>query len=288
MTTSLNTDSAAMPPGTKAAFRCGLAALLTCWTVIGGLVMGMLALGFSMRALNEIDAADGQLPGRGKARAGAIMGGLAMILSLLLPMAALLTVLLMNPPPRQSPRSQLPNNAQLRGIHQAIVTYAQINNGYYPGLNAQGDVVDVSVEERFRILLEANFFTGEYAISPASGEHKMPWMGGDVTSDNYSYAMLQIPDAGGRRDEWRETLNTYAAVMTDRNIGTTTAPQSIHSRHGDWRGGVVWNDNRVMFESHHLMDETQYGGQTNPINRYDHLFEAQGDHDAWMVYEGNR
>src|SRR5690606_18902402 len=132
----------------------------------------------------------------------------------------------------------------VRGIHQGMVMYAQGNNSRFPGLTGQNmlfpsDGFQVNdhtkdgafPETRYRIMLDGNYFTGEYMISPS--ETKTEWTTGVVTTLNFSYAMLQIsdgtgsvennllaPDANaGRRAEWSETLNTEAAIMGDRNTG---------------------------------------------------------------------
>src|SRR5690606_28861788 len=165
--------------------------------------------------------------------------------------------------------TQMKSNTQVRGIHQAMVTFSQSNNSYYPGYNGSGftdgATVDASpntahgqtIECRYGILLDGNYFTGEHMVSPV--ETKTAWTTGDVSTLNYSYAMLQLNgqsgakdnvNAGdkGRRDEWRDTLNTIAPVISDRlTEGTYNQPdtwKSIHTTNpGDWQGSVAWNDN---------------------------------------------
>ena len=177
-----------------------------------------------------------------------------------------------------SPRMQA--NTQMRGIHQGMVMYAYDNHGYYPGFNAEGEPEALSVEERFRLLLDGDYFAPDYLVSPS--ERRRPWESGLLTSEHYSFAMLQVPEAGGRYDEWRETLNARAAILADRNTGTANQPDSIHIR-GEWRGGVAWNDNHVGFETTHIHD-TNYGGVDN---RDDHIFRAAGDDDAYLIHSGN-
>lgn len=199
--------------------------------------------------------------------------------------------------PRHGGHRSMQNSTQLRGIHQGLVMYAQGNKSKFPGLNADGTDGDLSVENRFAIMLRNNYFTGEYAISPS--EAKTAWTTGPVTSAHYSYAMLQIPPEGGRRTEWSETLNTEAAVVGDRNLGTAAAPSSVWSHPGDpWRGSVLWNDNHVGFESTHVV-RTNYGGYSAHLpdgtkqyvgptnNPSDHLFDAAGVSDALLIHSGN-
>jgi len=165
--------------------------------------------------------------------------------------------------------------------------YAQSNDNYYPGFDATGAIVDATVEYRYQVLLDGNFFMGEYMISPA--ETKTEWTTGTVTSANYSFAMLDIDASGGRAEEWSQTDNTLAPVMSDRNTGTD-AHANVDSIHGDvspgdWRGRVAWNDNHVSFDITHEL-ETQYGS-SGTLNKLDNLFEAAGTDDAMMIHSGN-
>jgi len=175
-----------------------------------------------------------------------------------------------------------------------MMTYAAGNKDYYPGLNSKGEVLDISVEHRYWELLDNNAFTGEYIISPA--ETKNIWTTGQITSDNYSYSMLELdgdigkkPDAG-RGEEWRLGINTQAVIMSDRNSGTDahSGVQSIYpgssSSLGSWFGAIGRNDGSVAYESTHLVD-TQYG-KTGPVHIDDNLFEAAGADDAYMIYTG--
>ncbi|MEO0477402.1 MAG: hypothetical protein AAF085_15765, partial [Planctomycetota bacterium] len=103
-------------------------------------------------------------------------------------------------------------SSQLRGIHQGLVTFANSNKNKFPGLAPDGTTINLRVEHRYQILLEGDFFTPEYAISPWETEPITPWEEGEgyaVTAANYSFAMLQLPknDNGGRRHEWSQTLN---------------------------------------------------------------------------------
>jgi hypothetical protein len=65
-----------------AALVLGIIALLSCWTVLGGLLLGALALIFGIigrRRANRHQATNG-----GAALAGAILGGLALAVSILI------------------------------------------------------------------------------------------------------------------------------------------------------------------------------------------------------------
>lgn len=198
--------------------------------------------------------------------------------------------------PRHRPARRMQNSTQLRGIHQGLVTYANSNKEFFPGLNEFGEDDKITVEERFQILIEDDYFTPEYAISPSETEPMWEWDSWNdenenpVTTEHYSYAMLQVPKDGGRRHEWSQTLNTFAIVLSDRNTGTSSKPSSIHVEPGDsWAGSVLWNDNHVAFEQADDF-ETLYGeydlGKDTPTPG-DRLFESPGTDDALLIHSGN-
>ncbi len=185
--------------------------------------------------------------------------------------------------------SSMQTNTQTRGIHQALVMYAQSNGKFYPGLNAKGEIVNATVEYRFQTLLLGNYFTGEYIMSPV--ENKTEWTTGPVTSDHYSFALPDIDVVGHRYREWRETLNTEAIAVSDRNAGTAGDVYSLHTSPGQgWRGHVVFNDSHAQFVNSPVL-ETRMGHDPNngaraPVNPSDHLFQSDGPDDALMIYEG--
>lgn len=224
---------------------------------------------------------------------------------------------------------QMENNTRLRGIHQGMVTFAQGNSSRFPGLNARGQLTAAStdttkatngtgsgatVQHRFGIMLDGNFFTGEYIGSPA--ETKTAWTQGGLATRHYSFAMLQIANnntAGdtptgnaGRRREWSETLNTQAPVLTDRarrNAGDATGCYSIHTRDpgtggsSDWRGSVVYNDNHVKFESTFILETRYANGPVMQVGNAptDNLFKnettnpANSDtNNALMISQGHQ
>jgi prepilin-type N-terminal cleavage/methylation domain-containing protein len=179
-----------------------------------------------------------------------------------------------------------PDGTRVRGIHTAMTIYAQGNNTYFPGLDSNGIIVDPSPEHRIEMLLREGYVSPSFVISPH--EIAIPWDGGRVTSDNYSYAMLRIDDAdqdAGRLAEWRATFNGYAAVLSDRSTGFPPDYESIAthrnpSRTG-WLGAIGWNDNSVTAARSPVMESTTYNRRAN---RKDHLFEASGPNDAMMIF----
>ena len=228
---------------------------------------------------------------------------------------------------------RMQNSTQLRGIHQGMVIFGQSNKFYYAGLDSKGSTLantaqltgssglGTSVQARMWILLRGDFFTPEYAISPSETENVTEYEPGTGTTPvavqwasagvkNYSYAMLSLnvgavaagaaPSAGPRASEWKETANTQAIVMSDRNTGagtgnTTGGVQSIHTNEeGDWKGSLVWNDNHSGFEQD-VFHETKYGNGDLNVDANgdgdDHLFTAQTtvpvNADALMIKFGD-
>lgn len=183
------------------------------------------------------------------------------------------------------------NTTLVRGITQSVVVYGGGNKEFYPGLDSKGEVVDATVEHRFWLLLNGNYFSGEYLISPA--ETKTVWTTGSLDSSQYSYAMLQLnlsegQPKTGRISEWRQMINSEAIILSDRNTGSDADAnvQSIHSvSPGFWHGAVGRNDGSAYFENTHVLD-TRYGPK-GLINIDDNIFEAIGDDDAYMIHTGN-
>ncbi|MEO0966486.1 MAG: prepilin-type N-terminal cleavage/methylation domain-containing protein [Planctomycetota bacterium] len=209
---------------------------------------------------------------------------------------------------------RLDNSTHVRGIMQTLVMYAQSNNGRFPGLAGDGGIeaaadIDGSSEDgahpgaRFVILMDANYFTGDYALSPAeSGKTAWTTTGTPITTDQFSYAMLAVDiddddviDAGGRTGEWSETLNSEAKLFGDRNTGADAdgMVSSIHTEvdGGDWRGSVASGDGSVVFETQQTLD-TRFGNGV--FFEDDNLFAEDADPSgstsagaAW-VYQDNR
>ncbi|MEM9915403.1 MAG: hypothetical protein AAF911_10615 [Planctomycetota bacterium] len=187
-----------------------------------------------------------------------------------------------------SKAKSMQNQTQLRGIHMAFINFAQSNkkggnDGYFPGLDPEGTVIDDSTRGRFELMLYGNYFTGDYIINPL--ENLTPWEGKPFGEDpplfteQHSYAMLRIHEPimdKGRRDEWKETFSTTAFVLGDRNTSEPETPRSVWSEgteHEDWAGVITRNDNTVRFETSPTLDFTKFGNR--PANEQDHLFIAE-------------
>jgi type II secretory pathway pseudopilin PulG len=180
------------------------------------------------------------------------------------------------------------NGTQVRGIHQGMVLYSNGNGSYYPGLDRTGALSGAKVEERFKPLLDGNYFVPQYLVNPAEPDPTIvAWTGPEpMAPKNYSYALPQLPESGGRHDEWRDTSNPKAIAISDRNEGTD-AHANVRSpwtvKPGDWPGSVAFNDNSTSFVTTHRLD-LQYGDIDSPD---DNIFAAAGDSDAYMIRAGN-
>ncbi|MEZ6190404.1 MAG: hypothetical protein R3C45_03840 [Phycisphaerales bacterium] len=117
---------------------------------------------------------------------------------------------------------KLKSNTQLRGMHQALVTHAQGNKGWYtgydsgmnkwmwpalghkfindpsgsfPGAISSGVVAGNLPEVRFAEMLVHNLVSPEYLIHPSEPDFKEPWSsasGKDFKLTNYSYALNEL------------------------------------------------------------------------------------------------
>ncbi len=212
---------------------------------------------------------------------------------------------------------QMQNSTQIRGIHTGLVLFSQGNNTYYPGRSTTGQLVTIAgfaddtvgsgaqVASRFQELLDDNYFTGAYAVSPS--ETKDPWTGAAVVDNTmYSYSLLNIVGTGTsttaqRTNEWRDTSNSEAPVLGDRakNNGTvathteagggTNMIKSVHTNPtstttNEWRGSVGFNDNHVSFEATHNQLSTKYGSASNTT---DNLFSNEATVAGVTIVDGN-
>ncbi len=198
--------------------------------------------------------------------------------------AVVTALVLLCQPLLQHKYRQMKNAPPYRGIHSALVLYSHGNNGYYPGLDSSGNLKFGDVETRLWTLLNDRYFEPEYLLLPGDG--KTPWVPGEVfTSAHYSMALPMMAVPGGRRDEWRDTANTLAPIVSDRNMGSNPLDDaySIYAGRGQkplwW---IAFNDNSVRSYDTHVFD-TELAGKAF-ID--DNLFCADGPDDAWMIYSG--
>lgn len=181
--------------------------------------------------------------------------------------------------------NQMKNSSQLRGIHQSSVVFASANNTYLPGLNSAGGVLVNSAANtqnsgagdtgagRFWILVNGQFIGGDLLMNPQDSATKYTNTAVAITTSNFSYATLRIKDTStgdaGRYSEWKDNANSTASLISDRNVGTTTADSDVKSLwttvNGDWKGNQVWGDNHAEFVQSNRGFATRYlaSSQTN-------------------------
>ena len=206
---------------------------------------------------------------------------------------------------------QLQGTTQVRGIQQGMVLFAQSNQGFYPGMNSSGgeatEAADANqtipyingvnnghnVEVRFAIMLGDELFPAKYLISPAESAAKTIFDASQAktvttfATTNYSFSLLRIDQPGQRANEWKDTTNAEAVVISDRLLngalpntaGNPTTYDSIHAENG-WKGSIGFNDNHVEFVTNPEMS-LKYG--SNTLQNTDDIFEAAGVDDALIV-----
>lgn len=153
--------------------------------------------------------------------------------------------------------------AQLQMINQAMLAYAGENHGYYPGLDAQGHLVTNDVADRYDMLTDSGLIDTAMLHSPM-----------DDDDAAYSYALLDIGEAGGRRDAWKADPLGGAVLMANR--------RALWSKSGGW---VVWNEPMqaptIVENLPQPVARTRYPGA--PEVDEDDLFSANGPDDALLI-----
>lgn len=204
-----------------------------------------------------------------------VLGIIALLVGILLPMLAA---------SRRAAR-QIQNATNLRTIHQTLGLQTKGRNEFYAGLDRNGDVVDITVEGRFQILLDKKSLPGDILVSPL--DTREVYTQGVITPEQYSYSMLSIQAKGARRSSWKALADSGIALLSDRTIdnGSNTV-KSIHTNPKpgieDWKGHVAWDDNHVSFGKRTVNTRYNMGAKLTD----DDLFKAVGPDDAMMVYSG--
>lgn len=264
--------------------------------VVGLPLMGIasvIALVLGVVALNQIADPTRNYSGKGLAIAGIVVGITGMLVAPLV----IVMILLTTSNGYSAMRNASQGSTNIRMIHQGMVIYAQSNKDHFPGLNPNGSVNNIEVTNRYDILLDANYISPGQLIDFADNDPNIqsataikPRKGPPfykVAPNNYSYAMLSIDQPGGRRDEWQDTSNSQAIVLSDRNTNPSdgSQPASIHDPNpGWWEGNVGWNDGHTTYEMSADIAQTQYGPSNHSTN--DALFVAPTNNDALMVHDG--
>jgi len=204
---------------------------------------------------------------------------------------------------RRSARG-MKNTTQIRGIVQGLFNYATTNNERMPGLDSRGFIIPdgigstgdsghgATIEARYWLMLDNNNFSGEYIISPS--ESKSVWTTGTVTSDNYSFALLNLhskkdiqedkknqPDQAGRAGTWKAYASSQTVLIADRARSQSSLISDnyggIYSLHTDeddaeWAGGIGFGDGSFQFKKESTAD-TRYSD--DPLIKNDRLFAKE-------------
>lgn len=251
-------------------------------------ILGIAAVVLGIVAIGQIDKSEGRIGGRGMAVAGSVIGGIFAVLGIV---AALLLPALNA---SRTTARQMQNSTQLRGIHQAVVTYSQANKFWFPGATSTGKVhANAAISNRHGALMELqdkDWFEPMYNISPGETDSSITSEGlvATTASERGSFAVLEyaINPTGGNLStlgtlEWRDQLNTSAIVLSDRNTGSPTSPSSVWSS-GGWEGSVVFGDNHVQFELSDGPFDGMYGMRKGNwgTGRIGMLFSCCGGNDG--------
>lgn len=213
---------------------------------------------------------------------------------------------------------QLQSSTQTRGMHQGMVIFAQSNKGWYPGVEGSqakneddsvfvdgsklpkytaGSVGGANVGARFDLMVDAQLFTPEYAVSPAENPDTLrPGVTffdyADLASFNqdqvfYSYSLPEIRffrpgnaggPAGGRFNEYNvDSFNPESVAISDRLLrldpsvlvnpnltDTHRSLWSVDSSGGNWSGSATFNDGHVKFNDESEFETSTVDGKVTP------------------------
>ena len=196
------------------------------------------------------------------------------------------------------------SSTQQRGIHQAFVTFGNSNKGWYPGLVPNGRALAWSPSTasasgqdgalpatRFALIVEDDFVSPDYVISPAEPAPRDPWTYGRTGTDaygtrfdwrNFSYAVEEWhfgrrPDPPALQDHYPriktatvDDMGSMTPVVTDRiltvvggNYGDISKYIGIYSSdEGKFQMGIAWNDGHTTMENTPIQD-TEFGQYRN-------------------------
>ena len=214
---------------------------------------------------------------------------------------------------------QMQNTTHVRGLQQGFFIVSQDNKGWYVGIEdprgqnaasafSNGNEIDTLVgfggvgnragsyvSARFALILEADAVPADYILSPAeTREDFRSWDANgsynvNTTGDTFwSYALPSTynqPDNWiwkGRFDQWRDTADASAVVVSDRltergaTQGASENYESIWTEPGEgWAGAVSFNDNHTEFVRGADIEGTNYGDGTLGLD--DLFWSTAGD-----------
>ena len=211
---------------------------------------------------------------------------------------------------RESAR-KLQNMSQVRGIQQGFFIHSQGNKGWFAGIESKGiqgngqetfvDADDIDnwsaggglagcyVEARWLILLNGDYVTPDYLVSPAEIRASVKALDESLIYTTgqyfYSFALPLLVNsqnintvATGRAGEWRDNANGGAPVASDRLLNEPGVVNTDNTKHqsiwmdklGEWQGSVSYNDNSTEFINSAQVKRTDFLG--NNTSTYESLF----------------
>jgi prepilin-type N-terminal cleavage/methylation domain-containing protein len=201
------------------------------------------------------------------------------------------------------------SSTQQRGIHQAFVIFGENNKGWYPGLINDGGQPDWLPatrggqattasgnkgswpSTRFALIVEDDFVSPDYVISPAEPAPRDPWnydrngtdkFGTKFDWHNFSYAVeewhwgsQQTPPSQHAhfpriKTATLDDMGSMTPVVTDRIVVVLDQDYANIDKYigvysndpGEFQMGIVWNDGHTTMENTPIHD-TEFGEYRN-------------------------
>ena len=266
-----------------AAMVLGVIGLLTSCAGVG-IIIGIVALIVGVMAISEIDRSNGELTGRGKAQAGAILGGVSL---LMIPILALM-IGIMVPALGAARRAanKMKNGTQMTAMAKNTILWSDQfyqQDSEFPRAGLTPDpttfgyprgIPSNSVGDRLGALVNM----GSDVLAPAMLVNPI---GSDVAASgiipnivlqphNVSYALLDAENV-----EWKNKVNASAPLGSDKQVRGGSFWNTKW-----WEGDVVWGDTHVTWETGQTSGawpSTTIGGNTTAN---DDLFSGDTGKDA--------
>jgi hypothetical protein len=254
------------PQASRTAVAALVLAIMGILTAVVGVGVLFLigALILAKQALNEIDRADGSIPGGGLARGAAYISGTGLVV-----FAVAMAFVLPNAlaPPRKSRPS---NSTRMRGCLNALVLWSAdyTTTDDFPGAGL-GNCTGNSVRARFTALCTStnNPLLLKVLVNPYGTD--VVGSATNLLSTNISYALLDP-----KNPEWKNLTNAGAPLVCDKQVGRGSFWNT-----NQWEGNVGWGDVHTTYESSQVVS-TLMNGTTYP---QDDLWKQSGTNDALMV-----